>query len=49
MMARPHPNVSSFRNGFMVYSHVKPKFLKHQVIYVICFLKLKIHIKPSLR
>lgn len=47
--ARPHPNVSSFRHGILVYSHVKPQFLYHQVMHVTYFLKLKIHIKPSLR
>jgi len=49
MTARPHPNVFSFRHGILVYSHVKPEFLKYQVICVIYFLKLKTHIKPSLR
>lgn len=32
MMARPHPKVSSFKHVILVYSHVKPEFLKHQVI-----------------
>lgn len=49
MKARPHPNVSSFMHSVLVYSHLKPEFLKHQVISVTYFLSIKIHIKPSLR
>lgn len=49
MTARPHPNVYSFRHSFLVYSHVKCEFSKYQEIYAIYLLKLKIHIKRSLR
>lgn len=41
MKTRPHPNVSSFMHGVLVYSHLKPEFVKYQVIYITYFLQFE--------